>query len=344
MNYGYILTTLLSLAVCTVGLSQTSCPGPAPSDFGVASQTHTTIELEWEDVLSAQSYEIRTFDANTNTLINVDTIVTNSYLQENLQPGGTYDFELRSSYCLTGPYGTSSTLTSNTNIVVVDIIFQMECLDDINNGSMEEVEAGSQTTIEISPNDEGCYIMSLNDPTEPDSLILLLLDTDFENQLFVGDFAGNSEGFNMSGDGPLYANIGSERDNRSMDLFEMRMAKYRGNVAVEINWQADMDMMIIYCEDCGESDPNPELQAIPERSAAAAIQAYPNPAKDQLTIYTPETRNGQLEIIDTSGRRWHSSSNHSGLPIDLSNWPQGVYFIRWSAPESAPVIQQFLKI
>lgn len=98
--------------------------------------------------------------------------------------------------------------------------------------------------------------MLFNDFIEFDFFIFLLLDIDFENQFFVGNFVGNIDVFNMSGDGFLYVNIGSVCENCFMDFFEMRMVKYRGNVVVEISWEVEMDMMIIYCEDCGESDFN----------------------------------------------------------------------------------------
>lgn len=65
------------------------------------------------------------------------------------------------------------------------------------------------------------------------------------------------------------------------------------------------------------------------------LTLFPNPARDYITVrWTKEQRNGEIELTDINGRvlKSVSATNQGNMQrFDLSNYDQGVYFIRFSA-------------
>jgi photosystem II stability/assembly factor-like uncharacterized protein len=74
---------------------------------------------------------------------------------------------------------------------------------------------------------------------------------------------------------------------------------------------------------------NPAKTTEPE--LAAALQIWPNPARNTAQITQPNI-GGQLEIRDAAGRLLLSKSLAPGnnvTPLDLGNWPAGHYDVHW---------------
>ncbi|MBC6996449.1 T9SS type A sorting domain-containing protein [Neolewinella lacunae] len=74
----------------------------------------------------------------------------------------------------------------------------------------------------------------------------------------------------------------------------------------------------------------------PDRPAALALRAYPNPTGGEFTLELPELRTGgqgQIEVFDGNGRRVVQHNVFTGQPriaVDLAAFPAGVYFVRWT--------------
>lgn len=350
MKYGYILTTLFCLLATTPTFTQTTCPGPAPNQFTVVSQTHTEIELAWQTVTAAQVYEIRTYEAGTGNLINTDTTSVEHFLQDGLQPGGVYNFELRSSYCANGPFGPAAQLTAQANIVVVDIIFQFECLDQMDDGQVETVEVGDLTMIEMPEDQNGCYILSFTNPNNPSGTLSLILSNDFQNQLNVGSLASNSPDLQLAGNGPLVGMINEPLQPRPSPMFSMEMKTEEGlDPLVTVQWEQATDVSVVYCSDCGYSAPGMGLtQEESTIDRVSTMKIHPNPAQDGIQIFT-QPMDGTLEVFDLSGRLWYqreltAEQATDGQRISVSEWPNGAYFARFRSAGSPPIIQSFMKL
>ncbi len=343
MKYGYILHTLLIALFSTSLLAQTSCPAPAPTQINVVSQSHTEIELDWPSVAGAQAYQLRTIDATTGTQINLDTVQTEGYIQEGLLPGQEYIFELSSSYCIEGPFGDPITMRSPTNIIVVDIIFQMECLDPVDTGSNEEVEAGDISQIPINTNPDGCFIITVPDPNNEGDPMSLLISTSSDNSIFVGNFNDNADRILLNGNGPLNGSITHPRTRTEIELFSIQMIKDRGGVNVEIAWEIDTDINILYCSDCSWSD---DFQVVPliTSTSNSTPTIYPNPANNLFTIEM-SNQDATVEVFDLNGRKWFAQNftAFESLQLNVSTWPSGTYIVRTKSDQQAPLLQHFLK-
>ena len=345
MKYGYILHTLFFALFTNFVLAQGTCPAPAPSQLNVVSSSHTEIELDWPSVSGSQAYMLRTIDATTGIAINLDTIVTEGYLQENLNPGQEYIFEVSSSYCVAGPFGDPIVLQSPTNIVVVDIIFQFECMDLTEEQTTEQIEAGESSSIPINP--DGCYIVTFPNPNDDGETFSLLIGNSSSNSIFVGDFANNPDDFVLDGSGPLNGSVQHPRNRTDIELFSMQMIKTGRGTNVEIACEIDTEVTVVYCNECSWSDnglqPGFGLESYTP-SSNTVLTIYPNPANDLFTIEMTN-EGATVEVFDMNGRQWFRQSleGSSSLQIDASNWPSGTYIVRSKSNEQAPLLQHFLK-
>ena len=349
MKYGYILTHLFCLLLVGASQAQSSCPGPAPNQFSVLSQSHTEIELSWQAVVGAQSYEIRTFDGFTGTLLHTDTIFTTQYLQDGLTPGGTYDFELRSSYCEEGPFGIPAQLTAQSNIVVVDIIFQFECLDATQEGTTETEQPGSLTTIDLAQEQTGCVILSFSDPNDPGQVMSLILSTDYQNQLQVGNLMTSNPNLVLLGNGPLSGMLNSGGP-RPEPLFAMEMSlEADSHPFVSVQWEQETEVSVTYCSSCEWL--NIGIGLIEDSGSTEYeddIQIFPNPTREFINVDLNHST-GILEVFDLQGKQWHQqliTADHEDdqLEIWVNNWPSGMYFLRISKPDTEPTVESFVKL
>ncbi|RYU82468.1 alpha/beta hydrolase-fold protein [Hymenobacter persicinus] len=65
---------------------------------------------------------------------------------------------------------------------------------------------------------------------------------------------------------------------------------------------------------------------------ALAFSAYPNPAKNALTVQLPEAvKDAKLEVLDSTGRVQLKSKVRAGQVVDVSRLAKGAYFLRLTA-------------
>ena len=83
---------------------------------------------------------------------------------------------------------------------------------------------------------------------------------------------------------------------------------------------------------------------IPESSSGSLLRVWPNPAKDKITINLPHDRTGgKIFIYSVNGQvqlEYKLSSNN--IKIDISQFPQGIYFIKY-INESSVVVTKIIK-
>ncbi|MFI5202677.1 MAG: T9SS type A sorting domain-containing protein, partial [Candidatus Kapaibacterium sp.] len=93
---------------------------------------------------------------------------------------------------------------------------------------------------------------------------------------------------------------------------------------------------------CGDSV---LLQRLQGKALLFMMLPRPNPAANAVTIgfINPTNASISYSVIDALGKiRIHGISNEKGLTLDLSELPEGVYFIRAFIPGLTSVSQKFL--
>ena len=150
------------MSVCSLS-AMTDCPAPAPTGGAVIDEGNNFISLRWEEVPGANSYEITTINLTDGNSVSTNIINMIEHEETNLESGKEYQFEIRASYCWGGPYGLPLVLRAATTIIIVDVILQLECEgDDLEPVYSGTVSAGDDTSIEITPEDEGCYLIEVS--------------------------------------------------------------------------------------------------------------------------------------------------------------------------------------
>lgn len=61
------------------------------------------------------------------------------------------------------------------------------------------------------------------------------------------------------------------------------------------------------------------------------IRYFPNPVTEKLTLYTEDTISYDLDVFDTNGRNVYETQQYKGGygEIDVTNLPQGIYYLRF---------------
>jgi hypothetical protein len=73
------------------------------------------------------------------------------------------------------------------------------------------------------------------------------------------------------------------------------------------------------------------------------VLIFPNPSTNHLTVEDPQFTKGEIEIMDAMGRTIFISFITPKPEIDISSFPQGVYFLKISS-EGRSVVKKFVKI
>ena len=75
--------------------------------------------------------------------------------------------------------------------------------------------------------------------------------------------------------------------------------------------------------------------------AAASMLAYPNPAQQILHIaLSGAAYDTPLTVSDISGKTLRTLAAQPQQDLDVSGWPQGMYFLRWGSVVRKVVVQR----
>jgi Secretion system C-terminal sorting domain len=79
-------------------------------------------------------------------------------------------------------------------------------------------------------------------------------------------------------------------------------------------------------------------------SAGGTLRAYPNPAKDKLTLDFPENK-GAIQIVNTMGQVFYSNEfvDKSNIDVDTKEWADGLYSIIWRGENGNVITTKFIK-
>jgi len=82
----------------------------------------------------------------------------------------------------------------------------------------------------------------------------------------------------------------------------------------------------------------------PEEDIAQSIVVFPNPAKNQLNIFSPYANLDNIEVYDLLGKRLSEniSEERKGYTIDLTSLETGVYFVRVTT-ENGSAVKKIVK-
>ena len=130
-----------------------------------------------------------------------------------------------------------------------------------------------------------------------------------------------------------------------MQLQDLTPQTYHVNVQFFDNsWQSictkDMDIAL------GSFSINPSYKnAVP---APTTINLFPNPVVDQLflQVQTPTKTPVLLQLINSLGQECHRQlidPTHFTLPIDVSNFPKGLYLAQLSQGNQIILLEKFVK-
>jgi hypothetical protein len=327
----------------------TNCPAPAPTAGAILEEGDSFISLRWEEVPGAISYEVTTVDLNEGSSVSTNVIDFSEHLESNLEADNDYQFEIRASFCWGGPYGEPLVLRAKTTIIIVDVILQMECEDDgletIYSGL---VSTGDNTNIDISSNDEGCYLIDLSTTNlNPNVDLSLVISNNGAGKLKLSNFLSNASNFQLWGNHPVKGVLVNPPPggNKLLLNVDARRDKY-GDFQAKFTWFEDMDINISYCADCKLIKPGQARIAPPLITKEANdIKIYPNPVVNLLQLQIP--KKGLVQVWDLTGRRWFDaeSEDNEVFEINTTNWPPGTYILRWNEGSDSPQrIRHFLKL
>ena len=76
------------------------------------------------------------------------------------------------------------------------------------------------------------------------------------------------------------------------------------------------------------------------------VRYFPNPAESSLTLYTEDTMAYNLDIFDTSGRPVYETREYPGgyADVDITNLPQGLYYLRFRFENGISTQGKFTKL
>ena len=266
-----------------------------------------------------------------------------SYTIDNLLSGEEYSISVRASYCEFGPFGAPVDVSFQTEIIVVDVILQSGCIDQLN-GINDHYAAGETTTFELE--ETGCYLLQVQAFSNPQIEFSLAFTSLGNTSTLIGNFESNPANFHLLGNGPVNAVM--INGEGSVPLLTMNSSQQQWGAAMNLNWEQDVSMSLIRCSECNFTFGDETRPLISNFNSGIVsdriLELYPNPVQDQLNILLPTP--SQVEVWDLVGRKWATlgqTNPYRTYRLEVSKWPAGTYVVRWQNPNGVPEVHYFLK-
>jgi hypothetical protein len=85
---------------------------------------------------------------------------------------------------------------------------------------------------------------------------------------------------------------------------------------------------------------NPIIQNIPQIDENIEISVFPNPFKDEITVYIDNSFSAKIEILNAIGQQIMEIQPNAKMNfISTNNFSKGIYFIKVKTKESTRVFK-----
>jgi len=86
------------------------------------------------------------------------------------------------------------------------------------------------------------------------------------------------------------------------------------------------------------------LTSVVDYTLIDEVVLSPNPSKDIININSIPNEIIDLNIMDNMGRSMRQLSASSDMQLDISNYPEGIYFIQFFTNDNRVMSRRFVKI
>jgi len=163
------------------------------------------------------------------------------------------------------------------------------------------------------------------------------IDNDGDMDLFVGEYYGATQYFENTGtaQAPAFA----EAEENPFGL--VSVLEVSTPALSDLDGDGDLDLIVGEYYGNFQYFENVNTVGVAEVNPQIAIQAYPNPVIDVLTIKT-ESKIEQIEISDVSGKTFVKPMN-AAKQVNLGDLSSGIYTLKISFEDGSFAIKKILK-
>lgn len=319
----------------------------APTGVTIESIGNNSVEISWNSVLAASSYELEWQETGSANWTLETGITSTTFTLSGLSECTDYSFQL---YTICN--GTSVGPTEETNFrttgcgACTDLSFcesngstefewienvTVGDLDNNSNGSIEGYEDFTDMSVDLQRGQT--YNLSLSPGFDGQAYrehfriwIDLNQNGTFSNaEMLFDDDQGSQSTVTGSITIPMTAELGSARMRVSMAYG----SQFGGDYPQDDCDQGQDGEVEDYCVNITEPDSIGD--GIFEQTGTFGMSVYPVPAEQNLTIELEQTINGQVyfQVIDATGRTSNlATTSENRIIVDVTPLARGVYLIR----------------
>lgn len=317
------------------------CTAPDVASFTLESIFATSANVAWEDVLAAETYDIEVSESGAGSWSDYGSYANAEAEIAPLDSCNVYDLRIK-SVCAAGESDFSEIFTFNTpgcgscsTIEYCEAVgdgsqewIERVTLNTIDNESGSDLGYGDYTTISTELQPGGAYTITLEPGytgTEWTEYFMVWIDYNANGEFEESELAYDpeettTEAISGTINVPIDAYPGSTRMRIAMD--------YMGNIGGGNPPTACDPLAYGEFEDyCIHMSDEVSVQEVKGKE----FTLYPNPAEDQLTVqWSESTQVRSLVLLDLRGKVIYKNDQPYGQMsvLDLSNFADGVYFIR----------------
>lgn len=347
----YISLSIFALVCCFTLHAQgdDSCTLPPPATLTITQVSSNSLTAAWSAVPGAVAYQVTTWETDSGALIDLSVTSNLSTTINGLNADTEYTIEVRASACPNGPWGEPIVVTKKTSIIIVDIVFQLDC--DPGSASPETYGPTHNPYMLISmPPSEECVLIAGNLTVQGGSeeFGILIHPDQAQNKVTAGLVPGSSPDIFLNTSNML---LGEYTDGASnvpnLEFVEIVTTFTSANPAnpaptvdLNVHWKQDVDAFSVFCSSCSFGKPDSRGA---RKSGQAELQLTPNPVSDRLNIAGMDQAS-TIQIVDLQGQlKYQIPVSGTQMKLDISSLPTGYYFLR-TLVNNEPMTKRFVKI
>ncbi len=338
----HLLLFVLTLIILTpfTSFSQLECALPPPDEIWANDITNDHLDIAWNSVAEAVYYRVEVVDYNTQeTLLLFDT--EENFLFLSLALPNEIVIAVSAAGCWEGNPGGSRIFgwPPNGGIAFDDVILERESPTDPN---YEYTHCSCLAYTKADPNSNNGLHTITNLHTQFVDRTRFRV-TNFLQSNTYGAFAMDNPHLSQLGNltsNTTFSSVNSSQlsgtaTGASSSYFDATyLSQGIATVATAGAESAGVDASRCFCRTARgavsyftatEGDNDIELR---DRESNLVAGVFPNPARELVQINLPAS--GQVQIIDLSGRIWWHQEAAKRFNLDISAWPAGQFWVRYS--------------